>query len=27
LLTIIGVGIITVRKIQKKLPVQVDPVT
>lgn len=27
LLTIIGVGIITVRKIQKKLPIQVDPVT
>jgi len=26
-LTIIGVGIITIRKIQKKLPVQVDPVT
>lgn len=26
-LTVAGVGIITVRKIQKKLPVQVDPVT
>lgn len=27
LLTIIGVGIITVRKIQKKIPVEVDPVS
>lgn len=27
LLTIIGVGIITIRKIQKKLPIQVDPVS
>ena len=27
LLTITGVGIIALRKIQKKLPVQVDPMT